>query len=407
MTKRADTGKHEVRWRENGRNRSKSFTLKADAERFRAEVARARELGRPLDLDRGKETLADFVSVYWRRYAVPQLAEKTRKDYSGVWGTHIRKALGGYRLRDVTPVVVDEFKADLRRAGVGDPTIGKALTVLSGMFRQAVLWGRVDRNPLSEIKIPQPKRSRLVRPLGPQRVEAMRAGLLRGDDLLGATLVAVLAYAGLRPGEARGLRWSDIGERTLMIERAAAGSTIKSTKTDEKRTIRMLGPLARDLEAWREKCGDAAGESPVFPTARGTVWTDSDWRNWRKRAYKPAAEAVGLSASRPYDLRHSFASLLIYEGASVVEVARQMGNAPSVTLDTYAHVFEERDPSKTRNPAEAIEAARAEFDVREEYAEGEDAEGAEAPKPASDKEALYQTRTDDPLLTMEVLYQLS
>ena len=58
----------------------------------------------------------------------------------------------------------------------------------------------------------------------------------------------------------------------------------------------------------------------MFPTSRGTVWTDFDWRNWRRRVYRPTAEAVGLTGSRPYDLRHSFASLLIHEGVSVLEV---------------------------------------------------------------------------------------
>jgi integrase len=79
------------------------------------------------------------------------------------------------------------------------------------------------------------------------------------------------------------------------------------------------------------------------------------------RVYKPLAAAVGLVGGTPYDLRHSFASLLIHEGVSVVEVARQMGNAPDVTLGTYAHVFEELDPAERMSAVEAIRRARAEF----------------------------------------------
>jgi hypothetical protein len=45
-----------------------------------------------------------------------------------------------------------------------------------------------------------------------------------------------------------------------------------------------------------------------------------------------------------------------------------MGNTPSVTLDTYGHVFDERIPDSSLDPAEAIEAGQAEFDVREMYA---------------------------------------
>ena len=56
---------------------------------------------------------------------------------------------------------------------------------------------------------------------------------------------------------------------------------------------------------------------------------------------------------------------------------------------------------------EAIEAARAEFDVRGEYAEGDEAEDAETRNPASILEADARTRTADPFITSEVLYQLS
>jgi hypothetical protein len=54
---------------------------------------------------------------------------------------------------------------------------------------------------------------------------------------------------------------------------------------------------------------------------------------------------VVLSAwgARPYNLRHSFVSLLIHEGRSVVEVAQQAGHSPTMTLDVYAHVFDEFD----------------------------------------------------------------
>jgi len=82
----------------------------------------------------------------------------------------------------------------------------------------------------------------------------------------------------------------------------------------------------------------------------------------------------------------------------VVEVARQTGNAPSVSLDVYGHVFEERDSGQTVTPAEAINAARSEFDVREEYAEAGEAEGDGSREPTSDQEALLRTRTADPSL---------
>ena len=61
---------------------------------------------------------------------------------------------------------------------------------------------------------------------------------------------------------------------------------------------------------------------------------------------------------RPYDLRHAFCSLLIAEGLSVVEVARQAGHAPTMTLDTYAHVMADHDGADRRTAEAAIRAAR-------------------------------------------------
>ena len=60
---------------------------------------------------------------------------------------------------------------------------------------------------------------------------------------------------------------------------------------------------------------------------------------------------------RPYDLRHSFVSLLIAEGANVVEIARQAGHSPTITLSTYAHLFDERPPGRA-SAEDEIRAAR-------------------------------------------------
>ncbi len=68
--------------------------------------------------------------------------------------------------------------------------------------------------------------------------------------------------------------------------------------------------------------------------------------------------AVGLKGARPYDLRHSFISLLIHEGRSVVEVARQAGHSPTMTLDVYAHAFDEFDIAERISAENQIAQAR-------------------------------------------------
>ncbi len=57
-------------------------------------------------------------------------------------------------------------------------------------------------------------------------------------------------------------------------------------------------------------------------------------------------------------LRHSFVSLLLAEGANVVEVARQAGHSPTMTLSTYAHLFEELDGADRISAEKRIRHAR-------------------------------------------------
>ena len=66
-----------------------------------------------------------------------------------------------------------------------------------------------------------------------------------------------------------------------------------------------------------------------------------------------------------YDLRHSFISLLIAQGATVVEVAQQAGHSATMALSTYAHLFDEHDPDRQASTEDLIRAARAATGVRE------------------------------------------
>ena len=77
----------------------------------------------------------------------------------------------------------------------------------------------------------------------------------------------------------------------------------------------------------------------------------------RGAASNPPTPGLGAD-TRPYDLRHSFLSLLLLEGATVVEVARQAGHSPTMTLSTYAHHFEELEGKAEDEIRRARETAR-------------------------------------------------
>ena len=196
-----------------------------------------------------------------------------------------------------------------------------------------------------------------VEAIPPERIEVMRSMLLERGRVRDAALVSVLAYAGLRPQEALALEWRHVRERTLLVERALSDGVLKLLKNRRQpRTVKLLAPLREDLAAWRLV---APTGGPVFPSGSGGSWRASDWRNWRKRIYRPVAESVGIDGARPYVLRHAFASLLIHEGRlSVVEIAAQLGHNPTVCLDTYAHVMAEQDGGERVGAEEQLVVAR-------------------------------------------------
>lgn len=118
--------------------------------------------------------------------------------------------------------------------------------------------------------------------------------------------------------------------------------------------------LAGELRAWTDVSGVRDPEALIFPRADGRPWRTDDWNNWRNRHFFPAAKAAGLGRPRPYDLRHSFASLLIREQrTSIVELADQLGHAPTMTLNTYAHVFAEHRREEPVDVNDWIVRARA------------------------------------------------
>jgi integrase len=233
------------------------------------------------------------------------------------------------------------------------------MALMQTVFERAVRYDRIGRNPVKPIKKPSAKRTSRPRPISPAAVEKIRAQL-DGQDAL---MVAVLAYTGIRPGEARGLRWGDIGDRRISVERAVSGATEKPTKTDAMRTVPLVPSLAADLKAAR---GDAPDDTYVFVLTDGTPWTDAAWHNWRRRRFMPAAAAAGVAISRPYDLRHSAASLWLHEGYRSRQVAHWLGHRPSMTEDTYGHVLDDLDPAARFVAVEAIEQARQ--DIARTYA---------------------------------------
>ncbi|MDP9400041.1 MAG: tyrosine-type recombinase/integrase [Actinomycetota bacterium] len=352
---RKANGKWIDRWREGGVQRQRTFDRKVDRDRFRTWRRRQAQLGLPVarELAPGV-TLGEFVEDWWEQHALVDLEPSTRRTYAQVWAKHLHPRLAGYELRAITPDVVLDLRHRLHRRGVGDPTIVKALAMLQGIMAFAVLKGHTDTNPVARVRKPRQAPARQVTPIPPATVELLRHQLPTTRD---RALVSVLAYAGLRPQEALALAVEDISDRSLFIHGAVADGSLRPyTKTRRHRFVRLLAALAQDLREYRLAVG--IGRGLLFPRPDGAPWRDTDYRNWRRRVFQPAAKAAGLADAVPYDLRGSFVSLLIWEGQTIVEVSRQAGHSVATSDRHYARVFDGYDRAQRTSAEEAIRIAR-------------------------------------------------
>jgi len=357
VRKRADTGKWEVRWRDHaGSHRSRSFRTKEDAEDFENEVYRRKRMGFIAPLDAGTELVCDWGVHCFETYYKPRLAPATLKTYAAVWDKHVLPCLGGYQLRELTPAIVAQWRTDRHDSGAGDSVLRSAMIVLQGMLKYAVQEGKTSTNVVRVVDKPRQEQPDWPEPVPPLIVEKIRATLQPRD----AMLVSLLAYAGLRPQEALAVRWEHWNRSKLRVY---------APKTRRTRVIDVIEPLQQDLAAYVDR---TTGQGEIIRFADGRPFGDTGWRNWRARVWKDAAEQFLEGDMRPYRLRGSFASLLIWEGRPITYVAAQLGHSIQTCGRYYLGVFEMFDPDQRISAADLIRDAREHPDVRAMYAERSD-----------------------------------
>lgn len=305
-----------------------------------------------LGLDAGRRTLDEYVTGTWAPTYAVTLAPRTRRHYAGLYDHHISPELGNVPLNQLRPERIARWQADRLAAGGGPVAVRQALDLLGGILQRAMEAELIAGNPGPLVRRARRPCRDEVRPLAPLTVERMRAAASPRN----ATLLSVLAYAGLRPGEALALTWPDIRERTLLIERSLPFGEQADTKTQRHRTVRLLAALREDLECWRRS---ASGNELLFPGHDGDMVSLAAYQSSRRRSFDRAAAAADVPRATPYTLRHSFASLLLHEGRSVIYVARQLGHDARLTLSRYGHVIDELEEQPRVEAEVAIRAARA------------------------------------------------
>jgi integrase len=239
---------YKVQFRDhNGKLCSENYSAKVDAERRDVEVRQAKQRREPIPRrGRGdqKETLATFAQGVWWPQRAAQLQKKTQAGYAAFLDKHLIPRIGDEPIAFIDVERCIELRAELAKDGVPGYTAARALKLLRQILAHAVLIQRLPYNPADVFgqrgQLPSQKRKSPMRPLWPDDTEAIRRAILARktpNALRDATLVSVMAYAGLRPEEALALAWEHVGKSTIRVERANTNGSFNQTKTGHHRTV--------------------------------------------------------------------------------------------------------------------------------------------------------------------------
>src|SRR4051812_3298872 len=331
-----------------GRRRTKIFgTAKADARAWLA--AQQTDLIRKGW--RAPEAGRRFVGEYAEDYlARSDLREGTRALYASLWRHHLAETWGRVPVDEVTPTAVRSWHVQAGTTS-GPTALAQSYRLLRAILNVAVADEVIPSNPCRLRGAGTPKATRPSRAL--TAVEALQLAEQLGRDRRTEryrALVLVLAFGGLRFGEATALRRSDVlaGGR-LRIERSVrrVGSewVVGDPKTDAgHRTVTLPAAVAAVLEEHLEKHVAAAPAALLFSTSSGGYLARSNWNS----TFRRAANAIGLPAVRPHELRHTGATLAASTGATTKELMRRLGHSSPAAALLYQHAADDRDAEIAR-----------------------------------------------------------
>ncbi|MEV0709269.1 tyrosine-type recombinase/integrase [Nocardia aurea] len=362
------------RWRAryvdpNGVERTASFAVKADAQRFLdGDVTTKIVTGTWVDPDRSG-VLFSVVAEKW--FSTKKLRKpKTVAGYRSLLDTLVLPQWGRKPLRDIEFEDVQAWVVTLSESGgyrfkgqgLSASRVIQAYQVLDQVLRFAIKAKRLAVNPAEEIDLPQksPAEKRYL-----THREVLQLALGSGRF---RTLVFVLAYTGIRFGEAIALRPIDVDleRRRILVSRSAtyvAGQGI--VQTDTKNHTSRSVPVPRFLADQLTTYLDGRDPAPlVFEGRHGGHLPLGEFR-W---AFDQAVAATGLEGLVPHGLRHTAASLAISAGANIKVVQKMLGHkTATLTLDLYGHLFDDDlDPvaeAMNRGAMAAAESLRNQLDA--------------------------------------------
>jgi integrase len=324
-----------VRYRTPDRRQTdkRGFKTKREAELFLAsvEVAKARgEFVQPAD---ARETIGSLGPPWLANQS--HLKPSSLRPLEIAWRLYVEPRWGARKVSEIRHSDVQTWVSDLSRER-GATTVLRVYGVLAAILDIAVKDRRLLSNPARGVNLPRKGRKEHVY-LTHEQVSSL--ALAAGER---GTLVLVLAYCGLRWGEAVGLRAKDVDlERrriNVSVNAVEVGDKIEvgTPKSHKRRSVPFPALLTVPLS---QRVEGRLPEDLVFGGQHGT----HQRRSHNEHGWFPAAVTrAGLPPLTPHSLRHTAASLAVSAGANVKAVQRMLGHASaSMTLDVYSDLFDD------------------------------------------------------------------
>jgi integrase len=286
----------------------------------------------------------------FREFTADWLVEKQvewrhshRSNVDSTLNGHLYPAFGDLPIDQITREAVLGFRAELAAKQVRMPnkkaaggrtistaTINKILGILRMILDEAALrFG--TRNPCTLIKRLKVQRKD-IEPFALDEVQQILARV-RADY---QPYFTVRFLTGMRSGEAHGLKWKhiDFARRQILIRETYQNGRTEYTKTaGSQREIHMSQPvsdaLSKMIPEGHATDPQAFADQYVFRTRNGNP---IDNTNFNDRVWKPLLRNLGLAYRRPYQMRHTCATLWLASGESPEWIARQLGHTTTEML---------------------------------------------------------------------------
>lgn len=336
-----DPGKWRARYTApDGRERSRTFPRRVDADRFLAGVQTSISRGEWLDPARGSLRLEDWASEWLTTRG--DLRATTRARLESVVRLHVLPAFGSRRLSSITNAEVRRWVTRMGESGMSPASVRKAAFALRQMLDAAMVDRRLAVNPAASVPLPA-EHAEEQQFLTPEQVTDL-AEVMPPQY---RALVLLAAYSGLRWGELAGLRRArvdtlrgriTVAETAVDVGREVTFGVPKTPKS--RRVVPLARSVMRELEAHLATYTAPGADALVFTSATGLPPRRGTFR----QVWTPATRAAGLEGLRFHDLRHTYVALMVAAGANPKAVSTWAGHSSvAFTLDRYGHLLDGHD----------------------------------------------------------------